>query len=235
MSNRNTDTVTAFDRDVADRGGYQYSTNASLSSRIANERLTLATLSAIDFSGKSVIDVGCGDGTYTLEFIDRGGASHALGIDPAGQTIAIAQEKVGMRPIRFQVGDAYRLPAVDSEFDIAHLRGVLHHMERPEEAVREALRVARSVVILEPNGYSPVLKLLEQCSRWYREHEERSYRSRAIARWVRDAGGELVRTRFVGLVPFFALRPLPQGNLTAVRTLHRSRPVQSGRSGILCS
>jgi SAM-dependent methyltransferase len=203
MSNHNTDTVTAFDRDVTDRGGYQYTTDAPLSSRIANERLTLATLSAMDFSGKSVVDVGCGDGTYTLDIIDRGGASYVLGIDPAGQAIASAQEKVATRPIRFQVGDAYRLPAADSEFDIAHLHGVLHHMERPEEAVREALRVARAVVIIEPNGYSPVLKLLERCSRYHREHEERSYRARTIARWVRNAGGEVVRTRFVGLVPFF--------------------------------
>ena len=195
MNTYGKDTVNAFDEDVAVRGGYQYSTNAQLSSRIANKRLTDATLKACDFNGKRVIDVGCGDGTYTIELYDAASPSEIVGLDPAAQAITAAQEKVQDRRIRFSVGSAYELPAEAGEYDVAHLRGVLHHMERPEQAVHEALRVARRIVIIEPNGYSPVLKLLERFSKYHREHEERSYRSGTLARWIERGGGKVDRKR----------------------------------------
>ena len=56
-----------FDRDVALNEGYRYTTNAPLSSRLANDRLTDATLDLVPLAGRSLIDVGCGDGTYTAD------------------------------------------------------------------------------------------------------------------------------------------------------------------------
>lgn len=193
----------AFNRDAACRGGYVYTTNARLSSILANRRLTDAALSAVDFRGKNVLDIGCGDGTYTVALYDLGRPAAIHGIDPAEEAVAVACRKINGRPITFSTGSAYALPYDANQFDIAHLRGVLHHMDRPVDALRESLRVARTLVVIEPNGNSPLLKLIERTSRYHIEHQEKSYASRRLDRWVRALDATVLSRQWVGLVPFF--------------------------------
>lgn len=195
--------VDPFTADIATNAGYLYTTHASLSSRLANRRLTDASLAVADFDRRRVVDIGCGDGTFTVEVFDAGGATGVTGLDPAETAVRVARGKVGDRPINFTVASAFALPYASDSFDVAYLRGVLHHMTRPVEALREALRVATSVVVVEPNGYNPVLKVLERCSRYHLEHGERSYSPRRLDNWVRDLGGTLERRTFAGLVPMF--------------------------------
>lgn len=192
-----------FNRDVERNAGYLYTTNASLSSHLANRRLTDATLATVDFRAKRVIDIGCGDGTYTVELFDRGQPRSIHGTDPAQAAIDSAREKIGARQIEFDVCSAYELPWEVGSFDIAHLRGVLHHLERPQDALREALRVAPTVVVIEPNGLNIGLKLLERVSSYHRAHQEKSYRPVRIDNWIRDQGGRVTSRQWVGLVPFF--------------------------------
>jgi ubiquinone/menaquinone biosynthesis C-methylase UbiE len=54
----------------------------------------------------------------------------------------------GIKNISFAVGDAYRLPFADRSFDTVTLLEVLEHLERPSDAVSEAVRVARERVII---------------------------------------------------------------------------------------
>lgn len=192
-----------FNRDAVQNTGYLYTTHARLSARIANRRLSDATMDAVSFHRKRVVDIGCGDGTYTIELYDRAGPLSIDGFDPADRAIAVAREKIDGRNIRFSANSAYQLPVGDSSFDIAYLRGVLHHLDRPIDALREALRAAPVVVIIEPNGYNPVLKLLERFSRYHREHGEKSYPPDLLSRWIRSLGGAVAARRWVGLVPFF--------------------------------
>jgi ubiquinone/menaquinone biosynthesis C-methylase UbiE len=152
--------------------------------------------------------VGCGDGSYTVELHDRGRPSVLHGIDPASAAIAAARQRAGGRAIEFRVGSAYDLPYGADGFDIAYLRGVLHHLERPVDALCEALRVAKRIVVVEPNGYSPILKLLERASRYHRAHGEKSYPPHRLRQWVEDLGGEITAGHFAGLVPMFAPDPL---------------------------
>jgi ubiquinone/menaquinone biosynthesis C-methylase UbiE len=195
--------VDAFDHDVIDNAGYRYTTNAQLSSLLSNERLTRETLKATNFQNRSVIDIGCGDGTYSLALYDSGKPARLVAIDPAAQAIEIARNNLGGRPIDFQVQSAYELEFSDDTFDIAHIRGVLHHIDRPEVAIREALRVAKEIVVIEPNGYNPVLKLIEKYSSYHVEHGEKSYAPSALDAWTRESNAEVKYRRFVGLVPFF--------------------------------
>jgi ubiquinone/menaquinone biosynthesis C-methylase UbiE len=194
----------AFNDDVERNGSYAYTTGGRLSSQMANEHLTEATLSLVDFRDQRVLDIGCGDGAYTVELYDRGAPAFVQGIEPAEAAIEAARKKVGSRKIDFSVGSAYDLPYESDSFDTAHLRGVLHHMDRPADALREAFRVAKSIVVIEPNGYSPVLKLIERVSRYHREHGEKSYSPHQLRHWAKNLGGEVTADRFVGVVPFFA-------------------------------
>ena len=163
-----------FCEDVAEHGGYVYTTNGALSSRIANKRQSDAIFEVVNLHRKRVIDIGCGDGTYTLEIYDRAEPSVLCGIDPAAPAIDVANERRGDRDVEFTCDSAYSIPYPDDSFDVAHLRGVLHHMDRPVDALREAFRVAPTIVVLEPNGFNPVLKLIEKMSKYHREHGEKS-------------------------------------------------------------
>lgn len=200
--------VSAFNKDIERNSGYIYTTNARLSSYLANQRMTLSTLSATDFRGKRVIDIGCGDGVFTVQLYDRGKPAEIVAVDPAEQAISVAKVKAGGRNIAFAVESAYTLPYPADSFDVAYMRGVLHHMDQPVRALREALRVARLVVVIEPNGYNPVLKLLERFSRYHVEHNEKSYPPYRLDRAVRRLGGSVIWRQWVGLVPMFCHDPV---------------------------
>jgi ubiquinone/menaquinone biosynthesis C-methylase UbiE len=195
--------VNTFNEDVDENQGYRYTTNAQLSSKMANKRLSDASLAITNFAGTNVIDIGCGDGTYTFEIYDRGKVARIHGIDPADKAVEFAQSNAGDRQATFAVENAYALPYADKAYDVAYLRGVLHHMSYPEKAIGEALRVAKRIVIVEPNGFNPVLKVLEKVSKYHIEHDEKSYFPFKIDGWIESFGGRVVARKYAGLVPMF--------------------------------
>lgn len=210
-----------FEADVARDGAYVYTSDTRLSSATANRRLTEAALSVADFLGRRVIDIGCGDGTYTTELVELGGASEVTGVDPAGNAIRAAQGRAGALPVTFVEASAYELPYEADAFELAQLRGVLHHVERPRDALEEALRVAPRVIVIEPNGYNPGLKVLERVSRYHVEHDERSYAPRTLDGWIEELGATVEARLFAGFVPMFCSDRL-------ARAMKRVEPVVEG-------
>jgi len=195
--------VDAFNRDAKANAGYLYANNARLSSGLATRRITDAVLASADYRGKRVLDVGCGDGTYTRELFEEGGLASIHGVDHAAEAIEIARSRAGADTVTYEVCSAESLAAANDSFDIAHLRGVLHHLDSPIKALSEAMRVAPRVVVTEPNGYNPILKGLERFSRYHIEHHERSFFPATLRAWARDLGGKVSGPRYIGLVPFF--------------------------------
>ncbi len=192
-----------FEDDVQQTGAYQYTTDSQYSATVANARLSDLTLEAIDWTGLRVLDVGCGDGVYTLELYRRGKPGEITGIDLSDAAIAAAKAKVSSEVVQFSVCSGSRLPFENDTFDVVHLRGVLHHMDDPALGVAEALRVAGRVVIIEPNGWNPALKCIEKLSSYHRQHYERSFPSARIDRWVRSGNGSVIWRKWAGFVPFF--------------------------------
>jgi 2-polyprenyl-3-methyl-5-hydroxy-6-metoxy-1,4-benzoquinol methylase len=195
--------VDVFDRDAA-HGRYTYTDQERLSSVMSNSRMSRAILEATDFTGRTVLDVGCGDGTYTLE-LARAGARRVIGIDPAPNAVALAAQKAAAAAahnVEFRTGDVYTLRP-DEQFDIAVFRGVLHHLPDPRSAVRIAGGLCRQMVILEPNGFNPALKVIEKVSPYHRAHEEQSFMPSTINRWIEAAGGRVASRWIVNLVPMF--------------------------------
>lgn len=200
-TNRN---IEVFNQDVLDNEGYRYTTNTRLSSRLATQRSTDVILQTSVFAGRSVLDMGCGDGFYTLRFWDRGAPRSMVGVDGAEQAIAIANANKADRPITFEVGDAHHLPYPDNSFDVALVQSILHHDDRPFDMIREAFRLAPQIVIHEPNGNNVGLKIIEKTSPYHREHNEKSYTPFRLVRWVEEAGGRVVQRKFAGFVPMFS-------------------------------
>lgn len=198
--------VSVFDRDTLEKGGYLYTDPAHLSGRLANERITKAIHSSVPLENRNIIDLGCGDGSYTMG-LATGENCLVLGIDPAREPIAVAEKnarKNATPNIRFRAAAIEDVPEMFGDrFDIAILRGVLHHLTDPENAVRIAHSIAGQVVIVEPNGLNPGLKILEKVSRYHIEHGERSFAPSTIDRWCRSSGGEIVHREHFNFVPFF--------------------------------
>lgn len=199
--------VDRFDEDVRQGGGYVY-TGGRLSSRLANARISKAISDIYPFSSKRVLDLGCGDGAYSFDFVDLG-AAEVVGIDPAKAAVDLANlraEKLRVADrARFQVGNIYDAALVHGQpaFDCVVLRGVLHHLPDPRRAVACASALAPSLIILEPNGLNPVLKMLERYSSYHVEHEEQSFSASTIAGWIEAAGMDVKSTTYLNLVPMF--------------------------------
>jgi SAM-dependent methyltransferase len=91
----------------------------------------------------SVLEIGCGTAHFTRWLNDQGLA--AVGLDLSAAMLDQARALDG---IPLMQGDAVRLPFVDGAFDLAALVTTLEFLERLQEALVEALRVARRGVVL---------------------------------------------------------------------------------------
>ncbi|MBF0624683.1 MAG: class I SAM-dependent methyltransferase [Magnetococcales bacterium] len=196
-------TVTPFDQDVARGQGYRYTGTDRLSAVLANRRYTAMILGAAEFRDKRVLDMGSGDGTYTAELARQSGARAVLGVEPSVNGVTRARQAYQLPNLAFQAGFAGDLLAAGERFDLVVLRGVIHHMTDPAAELAIGLQLAPTLVLLEPNGWNPLMKLVEKLSPYHREHEERSFRPGQVRGWLQRAGGRVVRIEYFGLVPYF--------------------------------
>src|SRR5205807_852626 len=78
------------------------------------------------FAGKRGIDAGCGFGRH-LYWAARWGAE-TIGIDVSEAVDSAFANTAHMPNAHVVLGDIYRLPVAQSEFDFAYSLGVLHHL-----------------------------------------------------------------------------------------------------------
>ena len=203
-SSRNKKNVSVFNQDVSENGSYAYTANR-LSSILANQRITQAFNTIYPVHGKRLLDLGCGDGTYSIE-LARLGADFVMGIDPAETAVAAAKEKSKLAGVaektRFEIGNIYHLDIQD-HFDCIVLRGVLHHLPDQGKAISAIAPFADKILFMEPNGTNPVVKIIEKFSRYHIEHEEQSFLLSDIKQWLIHAGFENTTCHYVNLVPMF--------------------------------
>lgn len=86
-----------------------------------------------------VLDLGCGLGFVAEELSKRG--HRVIGVDKRDVRLATGFD--------FRYGSAYELPFRDDTFDVCLLHTVLHHLDFPDDALKEAQRVARRTIVGE--------------------------------------------------------------------------------------
>ena len=69
----------------------------------------------------TVLDFGCGTGTFACLLIDRGVG--VVGVDPAAASIEVARRKPGADRVRWYVGDATELPSFRHPLAAAYVLG----------------------------------------------------------------------------------------------------------------
>lgn len=115
-------------------------------------------------SGMSLLDVGCGPGTITLDLAEVVAPGRVTAIENVEPPLAAARdnaEKRGDHTTVFQPGDVLRMDFGDDTFDVVHAHQVLQHLTEPVEALREMDRVCR------PDGWIAVRDADYAAMAWY--------------------------------------------------------------------
>ena len=95
-----------------------------------------------DWKGKSFVDVGCGMGRNTYWPMSYG-ATSSLSIDIDERSLEAAKRTLSQfESSQVRRGSAYDIGEVD-QFDIAFSIGVIHHIEKPEQALIEMAKAVK--------------------------------------------------------------------------------------------
>jgi tRNA (mo5U34)-methyltransferase len=94
---------------------------------------TFAAVVPADLTGKTVLDIGCNAGFYSIE-MKRRGAARVLGIDSDERYLAqarLASEVLGFDGIEFANLSVYDVGRLGERFDLVIFMGVLYHLRHP--------------------------------------------------------------------------------------------------------
>jgi ubiquinone/menaquinone biosynthesis C-methylase UbiE len=106
-----------------------------------------------------ILDVGCGVGTFLLEFSSKG--ARVTGIDISSEAIREARQRMPNKGIKLLRMKAEDIDFPENSFDLAISITVLEHITNSREllkAIKNIIRVARQVLILEASTTIPAGK-----------------------------------------------------------------------------
>lgn len=138
-----------------------------------------------------IADLGCGTGNITVRLAPLVKRVHAVDLSP--QMLSAARKRArDLGNVEFHRADVSSLPLPDASVDAAMLSLILHHVEHPEAAIREAAR------ILNPGGRLLIIDMLEHDRQEYRRtmgHRWLGFTPGAIEHWLEHAGLTNARSR----------------------------------------
>ncbi|MGD0379739.1 MAG: class I SAM-dependent methyltransferase [Acidimicrobiales bacterium] len=106
-----------------------------------------AYLAMVDeFGVRSILDIGCGTGTFACLLARRGKA--VTGIDPAAASVEVARHKLGADRVRWLVGEVTTLPPL--QVDMVTMTGNVAQVFLTDESWVATLRSAHGA--LRPGG-----------------------------------------------------------------------------------
>jgi tRNA (mo5U34)-methyltransferase len=127
-----------------------------------------------DLTGKTVLDIGCNGGFYSLEMKKRG-ASRVLGIDFDDVYLAQARFAAQMTgcDIEFRKLSVYDVGILQERFDVVLFMGVFYHLRHPLLAldlIHE--HVAKDLLVFQSmqRGSQETLQVEENYTFWQTEH-----------------------------------------------------------------
>ena len=118
----------------------------------ADKFARFASIVPADLTGKSVLDIGCNAGFYSVE-MKRRGAERVVGIDSDDRYLAqarLATDALGFTGVEFRNLSVYDAAALGETFDLVIFMGVLDHLRHPLLAldlIRE--HVARDAMLFQ--------------------------------------------------------------------------------------
>ncbi|MGD9869045.1 MAG: metalloregulator ArsR/SmtB family transcription factor [Hyphomicrobiales bacterium] len=136
-----------------------------------------------------LVDLGTGTGRI-LELLGPG-AKRGIGIDANRDMLAYARDKLeraGLSHCHVRQGDIFSIALPDGAADAVVLHQVLHYLEDPANALREAAR------ILAPGGRLLVVDFAPHELEFLRDehaHRRLGFPAQQVSQWIADAGLKL--------------------------------------------
>jgi len=127
------------------------------------------------------LDVGAGTGFLVAAILQRG--ARASAVDASPRMVELLRARFPLVDAR--VADAERLPFADATFEGAFANMCLHHVERPEVALREMARVTKPggrVVVTDLDRHDHEFLRVEHKDRWM------GFAREDVAAWLEAAG-----------------------------------------------
>lgn len=132
---------------------------------LGGDRAAFKTLSKLQQSPKTILDVGCGGGLFTLRLAERYPDAKVVGIDLSEHAISFANEQKKKFPhlnnVEFHLSSTPELKYEPGMFDVVMATLVCHHLSDQEIAnfLKDAYRIANRAVIINDLHRHPVAYL----------------------------------------------------------------------------
>jgi len=131
-------------------------------------------------AGRSVIDIGCGPGHYSIA-LARAGAAKVLGLDFAAGMLKIARERAEAEGVAqrcsFELGDFLTYP-MPERFDYAIVMGFMDYVRDPQPVIDRVLAIVRRRAFFSfpkaggPLAWQRQLRYRNRCDLFLYRHEE---------------------------------------------------------------
>ncbi len=163
----------------------------------------------------SLLDIGTGTGRMLELFAPQ--ATAALGVDQSPAMLALARARLAgaaFKHVQLRQGDVYALPVEAGSQDLVIIHQVLHYLDEPARALREAARA------MAPGGRMVVVDFAPheiESLRSDHAHRRLGFESDEISAALRDAGLE------VRSVKSLTARPGDERKLTVLIFVARDR------------
>ncbi len=134
----------------------------------------------------AMLDLGAGTGRM-LELLAPL-AERAVGVDQSPAMLNVARtnlERAGLRHVQMRQGDLYSLPVERNGYDLVTIHQVLHYLDDPGRAVREAAHA------LAPGGRLLIIDFAPHAHEFLREqhaHRRLGFSAEEIAGFMGEAG-----------------------------------------------
>ncbi len=138
----------------SDSGEFNY---ANLRLFKTDDKIKNISSMGVDFRGKRVLDIGCGNGT-TLLYLRKYFDVKGVGVDISDHVVNALHENINDENLSFYVGDHRNLNMIEgNQFDIVLSFGVIEHFEEYCLALTEARRMLREngqLILIQPHLFS---------------------------------------------------------------------------------
>lgn len=161
----------------------------------------------------NILELGCGTGLFTYEFVKKPIRLTAIDISP--DLLAEAEKIISAKNVTFKVDNAYDMSFADNSFDAVIGSSVLHHLDI-EKAMHEIYRVLKPGGVIrftEPNMLNPQIALQKNIP-WLKRRlgdspDETAFFRSSLTRMLRNHD-----FTHIEVVPFDFLHPaIPQSLL----------------------
>jgi ArsR family transcriptional regulator len=142
---------------------------------------------------RSLLDLGTGTGRMLQLLAPK--ASRVVGLDASHAMLAVARanlERAGLVRAELRQGDIYAPPFPRNMFDLVVIHQVLHYLDDPARAIREAGR------LVAPGGRILVVDFAPHSLEFLREgqaHRRLGFAREQVAAWLEEAGLDCSYTR----------------------------------------